>query len=110
MDAVFHALSSETRRIMLERLAVSDLTVGELAEPFSMSLAAVSKHVGALEQAGLLKRTVEGRRHTCRLNASPLASASTWLRYYEHFWSARLDALSLTLAGECAEEGLDVHD
>ena len=67
MDAVFHALAHDTRRAMLRRLAGGELTVGELAEPLAMSLAAASKHVQVLERAGLLHRTVRGRRHVCRL-------------------------------------------
>ena len=93
MDQVFHALSHDARRSILTRLASGDLTVGQLAEPFSMSLEAASKHVRVLERAGLVRRTVEGRRHVCRLEARPLASAAAWLRFYERFWTERLDAL-----------------
>ena len=93
MDAVFHALAHDTRRTMLVRLSTDDLTVGELAEPLSMSLAAASKHVQVLERAGLVRKTVDGRRHVCRLEASPLASADAWLRFYERHWNERLDAL-----------------
>ena len=93
VGGVFHALAHETRRDMLGRLATGQLTVGELAEPLAMSLAAASKHVKVLERAGLVHRTVEGRRHVCRLEAGPLASAAGWLRFYERFWSERLDAL-----------------
>lgn len=93
MDAVFHALAHDARRAMLRRLAGGELTVGELAEPLAMSLAAASKHVQVLERAGLLHRTVAGRRHVCRLRAAPLAQAEAWLRWYEPFWNDRLDAL-----------------
>jgi DNA-binding transcriptional ArsR family regulator len=93
MNAVFHALAHDTRRAMLRRLAGGALTVGELAGPLAMSLAAASKHVRVLERAGLLHRTVDGRRHVCRLRAAPLAQADAWLRWYEPFWSQRLDAL-----------------
>ena len=93
MDHVFQALSHDARRVMLTRLASGDLTIGELAEPFSMSLEAASKHVRVLERAGLIRRTVDGRRHICRLDARPLASAAAWLRFYERFWTERLDAL-----------------
>jgi len=93
MNEVFHALAHDARRAMLTRLASGDLTVGELAEPFSMSLEAASKHIRVLERAGLVRRTVEGRRHVCRLDAGPLASAADWLRFYERFWTERLDAL-----------------
>jgi DNA-binding transcriptional ArsR family regulator len=93
MDAVFHALAHKARREMLGRLAQGELTVGELAEPLTMSLAAASKHVKVLERAGLVRRTVDGRRHVCRLEPGPLASASAWLRFYERHWNERLDAL-----------------
>jgi DNA-binding transcriptional ArsR family regulator len=93
MTPVFHALAHEARRDMLARLASSELTVGELAEPLSMSLAAASKHVLVLERAGLIHRNVVGRRHVCRLEAGPLASAKEWLSFYERYWNERLDAL-----------------
>lgn len=93
MDGVFHALAHGARRDMLGRLAQGELTVGELAEPLEMSLAGASKHVKVLEQAGLVRRTIEGRRHVCRLEPGPLGSASAWLRFYERHWQERLDAL-----------------
>ena len=93
MDAVFHALAHEVRREMLRRLAQGELTVGELAAPLSMSFEAASKHVKVLERAGLVHRTIVGRRHVCRLEPGPLADAAAWLRFYERFWSGRLDAL-----------------
>jgi DNA-binding transcriptional ArsR family regulator len=93
MDAVFHALAHEARRAMLRRLADGELSVGELAEPLTMSFAAASKHVKVLENAGLVQRTVAGRRHVCRLDPGPLAGATAWLRFYERHWTERLDAL-----------------
>lgn len=93
MDRVFHALSSQARRDMLGRLAGGPLTVGQLAAPLTMSLAAAAKHVHVLEGAGLLHRTIDGRRHICRLVPGPLASAEVWLAFYEPFWRERLDAL-----------------
>jgi DNA-binding transcriptional ArsR family regulator len=93
MDEVFHALAHSARRDMLRRLAERDLTVGELSQPLTMSLAAASKHVKILESAGLVRRTIEGRRHVCRLDAAPLASATSWLQFYENHWNRRLDAL-----------------
>jgi DNA-binding transcriptional ArsR family regulator len=93
MDAVFHALAHSARREMLDRLAGGERSVGELAAPFQMSLAAASKHVKVLEEAGLLHRAVRGRRHLCRLAPERLAEASVWLRLYERFWSERLDRL-----------------
>jgi DNA-binding transcriptional ArsR family regulator len=105
MNEVFHALAHDVRREMLGRLAVGELTVGGLAEPFDMSLEAASKHVKVLERAGLVRRTVEGRRHVCRLEARPLAAAATWLRFYEHFWPARLDALEDLLKPRHSKSG-----
>jgi DNA-binding transcriptional ArsR family regulator len=93
MDEVFHALASRPRRDMLGRLAVGPLTVGQLAAPLAMSLAAAAKHVQVLERAGLLHRTIDGRRHICRLEPGPLASAQAWLAFYKPFWTERLDAL-----------------
>ena len=82
---------------MLRSLAVRERTVSELAEPFQMSLAAASKHVKALEHAGLVRRTVQGRTHFCRLDPKPLAGAAEWLSFYERFWNERLDALEALL-------------
>src|SRR5271154_6916238 len=97
LDAVFHALADPTRRRMLRSLAGGELSIGELAAPFRMSFAGASKHVKALERAGLVRRTVQGRQHFCRLDADRLAEADEWLRYYERFWSSRLDALEAEL-------------
>lgn len=97
LDAVFRALGDPTRRQMLQRLARGEQTVGQLAEPFSMSLAAASKHVKALEDAGLITRQITGRTHVCSLNAAPLQLADDWLRHYERFWTARLDRLEALL-------------
>jgi DNA-binding transcriptional ArsR family regulator len=103
LDAVFHALADPTRRAMLGQLADRDRSIGELATPFNMSFAGASKHVRVLENAGLVKRTVLGRTHVCRLEAARLAEANAWLKRYERFWSARLDALeALLLEGDRA--------
>ncbi len=96
-DAVFHALAHEARRGMLVRLAAGDCSVGELAEPLSMSFAAASKHVQVIERAGLVRRTVIGRRHVLQLLPGPLASVTEWLRFYERYWNERLDALDAVL-------------
>lgn len=93
LDIVFRALGDSTRRGMLASLALGEKSIGELAEPFAMSFAGASKHVKVLEDAGLVRREVRGRTHICRLEPGPLASADQWLRYYERFWTARLDAL-----------------
>lgn len=97
LDSVFHALGDATRRQMLHELAGGERTVGQLAEPFAMSLAAASKHVKALEAAGLIRREVRGRTHLCRLDAGALAHAHEWLRHYERFWTQRLDVLERLL-------------
>jgi DNA-binding transcriptional ArsR family regulator len=100
LDAVFHALGDATRRRMLQDLAEGERTVTQLAEPFVMSLAAASKHVKALESAGLLQREVQGRIHVCRLRAEPLLQAHEWLGHYERFWNQRLDKLAQLLHSE----------
>jgi len=82
---------------MLRRLAAQEHTVGELAKPLNMSLAAVSKHVKTLEHAGLVRRTVRGRTHFCQLDPRPLAEADDWLRSYERLWTKRLAALEALL-------------
>jgi DNA-binding transcriptional ArsR family regulator len=97
LDAIFHALGDATRREMLRGLANGEQTVSQLAEPFEMSLAAASKHIKALESAGLIEREIQGRTHVCRLAAGPLASAHEWLGQYERFWNMRLDALEQLL-------------
>lgn len=97
LDAVFHALGDATRRRMLQALAEEERTVGQLAQPFAISLAAASKHIKALEAAGLIRREVRGRTHVCRLDPGPLASAHAWLAFYERFWTGRLDQLERLL-------------
>jgi DNA-binding transcriptional ArsR family regulator len=93
LDLVFRALSDQTRRAMLERLAKGEHTVGELASPYRMSLAAASKHIQTLQRAGLVKRTVRGRIHYCRIDPRPLARADDWLRGYERLWDTRIERL-----------------
>lgn len=100
LDQVFHALAHDARRSMLTRLADSELTVSELAEPLQMSLVAASKHIRVLERAGLVHRTVMGRRHMVRLDPGPLAGADEWLRFYERYWSEQLDALDQVFRNE----------
>jgi len=102
LDSVFHALGDATRRQMLRDLAGGERTVGELAEPFAMSLAGASKHIKALESAGLIRREVRGRTHLCRLDPAPLLSAYRWLSAYERFWTDRLDELERLLREEDA--------
>lgn len=100
LDSVFHALGDATRRRMLRDLAAGERTVGELAAPAAMSLAAASKHIQALERAGLIHREVRGRTHWCRLAPGRLAAAHRWLGFYERFWTDRLDVLEGLLREE----------
>ncbi|KLK92551.1 hypothetical protein AA309_12595 [Microvirga vignae] len=104
LDSVFHALGDATRRRMLRELAGGERTVSQLAEPFEISLAAASKHIKALENAGLIRREVRGRTHVCRLAPGPLASAHEWLSFYERFWTERLDVLERLLREEDARK------
>jgi DNA-binding transcriptional ArsR family regulator len=104
MNSVFHALGDATRRRMLRDLASGERTVGELAQPYAMSLAAASKHIKVLEGAGLIRREVRGRTHLCRLEPGPLASAHEWLGFYQRFWNSRLDLLEQLLRDEGVAE------
>jgi len=78
---------------MLDRLRAGELTVTELARPYAMSLNAVSKHIKTLERAGLIRRSIKGREHFCRLDSSRLDAAINWMSYYTEFWRGRLDSL-----------------
>ncbi|MBW8294887.1 metalloregulator ArsR/SmtB family transcription factor [Sphingopyxis sp.] len=102
LDTVFHALGDATRRTMLGDLAAGERTVGELAQPFAMSLAAASKHIKVLEAAGLIRRDIRGRTHVCSLDPAPLMSADEWLGVYRRFWTDRLDTLEQLLRAEDA--------
>ena len=110
LDAVFHALADPKRRAMLGQLAERELTIRELATPFEMSFAGASKHVRVLENAGLVKRTIRGRTHLCRLEAARLAEADAWLRHYERFWSAKLYSLEALLRAEDQAEAGKVKE
>ncbi len=97
LDRTFQALGDPTRRAILARLREGSATIGTLAEPFDISFAAVSKHVGVLERAGLLRREVHGREHHCHLEAEPLQAANAYIDAYRAFWEERLDALEAHL-------------
>ena len=97
LDAIFQALADPTRRAMLRHLLQGERTVTHLAAPFQMSLAAASKHIRVLEQACLIRRTVHGRTHHCRLDPGPLAEIRRWIAEYEQFWTERLVALDQLL-------------
>jgi DNA-binding transcriptional ArsR family regulator len=100
LDAVFRSLADPTRRAMLRMLSGGEQSVGELASPFAMSFAGASKHVKVLEDAGLVRRTVRGRVHSCELVPTRLAEADAWFDYYTRFWTARLDDLEGALRAE----------
>ncbi len=97
LNKVFHALSDSTRRGILARLAQGDAVVTELAEPFDMSLPAISKHLTVLEKAGLLRRHKDGRIRRCQLIAEPLQPAADWIKFYRQFWETKLDSLAAYL-------------
>jgi DNA-binding transcriptional ArsR family regulator len=97
LSTVFAALADPTRRAILERLADGEATVTELAEPFDMSLPAISKHLAVLERAGLVAKSREGQRRYCRITATPLRSVTTWLDDYRRHWEANLDSLDAYL-------------
>jgi DNA-binding transcriptional ArsR family regulator len=97
LTRVYAALADPTRRAILVRLTTQEARVTELAEPFSMSLNAVSKHVRVLEEAGLVRREVRGREHYLSLDAAPLQEATEWLETYRQFWTERLDRLETLL-------------
>lgn len=104
LDAVFQALSHPIRREILEQLADGGESVGDLAEPHDVSLAAVSKHLRVLEDAGLVEFEKDGRVRRCHLDAAPLSAAFGWLTRYRVLWEDRLDALATHLEEEDDDE------
>ncbi len=94
LDATFLALADPARRAILERLTLGELRVTELAEPFKMSLPAISKHLTVLENAGLVTREKQGRERLCRLAAGPMQDAASYLARYRQFWEKQFDALA----------------
>jgi DNA-binding transcriptional ArsR family regulator len=104
LDLTFSALADPTRRRILESLSHREWRVTDLAEPFSMSLPAVSKHLGVLEKAGLLKRRRIGREHYLKLEAAPMRRASSWIEHYRKFWEGSLDNLARYLESTSATE------
>jgi DNA-binding transcriptional ArsR family regulator len=93
LGRVLTAVADPTRRAILDRLARGPARVTDVAAPFAMSLAAVSKHVRVLEDAGLVRRLRRGREHTLALDAAPLRRVARWAHRYERFWTERLDRL-----------------
>ena len=110
LDTVFHALGDPTRRGMLATLALGDKSIGELAEPLTMSFAGASKHVKVLEEAGLIARRKAGRTHVISLTAEPLAEAAGWLNQWETFWTVRLDRLQALVEAEAKAHKEKKHD
>ncbi len=94
LDATFSALADPTRRAILARLAREEITVSQLADPFPISLPAISKHLRVLERAGLVRQVKEGRVRHCRLVAEPMRDAVEWIERYRGFWEQQLDALA----------------
>lgn len=107
LSTTFAALADPTRRAILQRLAAGEATVGELAEPFAMSLPAVSKHLRVLEQAGLITRGRRAQWRPCRLDPAPLTDVAAWLAEYRRLWDARLDRLDAHL--KRLQERVDDH-
>jgi DNA-binding transcriptional ArsR family regulator len=93
LSSTFAALADPTRRAILARLSTGDATVTELAEPFSMSLPAISKHLKVLERAGLISRGRSAQWRPCRLDAAPMKDANAWLEEYRRFWEDSFDRL-----------------
>ncbi|HUX27919.1 MAG TPA: metalloregulator ArsR/SmtB family transcription factor [Terracidiphilus sp.] len=102
LDSVFHALADPTRRQILRELAAGERTVGDIARPHKMSLAAVSKHIKVLESAELIARQRRGSFHIVRLQAQPLKPAEEWIAFYSRFWNQQLDNLEKYLEGDKA--------
>lgn len=97
LDAAFFALANPTRRAILARLAQGAATVNDLAEPFAMSLPAVSKHIRVLESAGLITRERNAQFRPCILETKPLQDVAGWTDQYRHIWEARFDAMGKLL-------------
>ena len=100
LSDIFGALASDTRRAIVGRLLQGEARVTDVAAPFDISLAAISKHVIVLERAGLVRRRVEGRTHWLGLEPRPLLEAEAWIERSRSFWSGRLDALESLLSGD----------
>jgi len=97
LSETFQALADPTRRAILARLTLGETSVNELAEPFAMSLPAVSKHLKVLERAGLISRSRDAQYRPCKLEAQTLESVDEWLGEYRRFWEARFDRLDTYL-------------
>ncbi|MFI5937808.1 ArsR/SmtB family transcription factor [Actinoplanes sp. NPDC051494] len=102
LDIAFAALGDPVRRALVMRLAHSDATVGELAEPFDLTQQAISHHIGVLRRCGLVEQRREGTRRPCRLNVDQLAVLSTWIEDQRQAWHDRLDLLEQHLTDDAA--------
>lgn len=109
LSSTFAALADPTRRAILARLASGEMPVTAIAEPFDMSLPAISKHLKVLERAGLVSRGREAQRRPCRLQARPLKSAAQWLEHYRRFWEQSFDRLEDYLRELQATDQRRVH-
>jgi DNA-binding transcriptional ArsR family regulator len=107
LDATFAALSDATRRGILARLALGEASVTDLADPYDMSLPAVSKHLRVLERAKLVERRKDGRVHRCRLIAEPMKGAADWIERYRKFWEQQFDSLARYLEESAKTEGTE---
>jgi DNA-binding transcriptional ArsR family regulator len=105
LTTTLYALADPTRRAILARLSLGETTVGELAEPFDMTLPAISKHLKVLERAGLISRGRDAQRRPCRLEAAPLREVSDWVADYRRFWGQRLDRLAVYIEKVQATRG-----
>lgn len=110
LSITFSALADPTRRAILARLVSGEASVTELAEPFEMSLPAVSKHLKVLERAGLVVRSREAQWRPCRLKAGPLKDAADWLDHYRRFWEQSFDRLENYLGELQGEEKSHGHE
>ena len=110
LDLLFGALADATRRDIVARLAVGEATVTELAEPYSISLPAISRHLKVLERASIITRSHEGRWRHARLSPTSLAAAATWLARYERLWSESFDRLDDHLARLTADQSIPRTD
>src|SRR5665213_3333333 len=104
LSATFSALADPTRRAILARLSSGEISVAKLAEPFEMSMPAISKHLKVLERAGLIARGREAQWRPCRLEAGPLKDVSHWVENYRRFWEESFDRLDVYLAELKAKE------
>jgi len=109
LDATFAALADPTRRAILDRLALGEADVNELARPFAMSQPAISKHLKVLERAGLITRGRDAQRRPRRIEPGPLAQANAWLENYRKYWEANFQRLDALLEEMKAQENQNDH-